>query len=75
MIIVLPDEGRFAQVEQALNHYQVGAVLAGLDNKDVKLYLPRASVFSPGFTYALMLNSAGRRLSLLNPTILPLTHR
>ncbi len=40
-LALLPAEGQFVAFEQGLDAAQVEAVLAGLETKDVKLYLPK----------------------------------
>lgn len=41
MVVVMPDPGTFAEFEQNLNQKLFNNILAGLQSKDVKLFLPR----------------------------------
>jgi serpin B len=41
MIIVMPDPGKFSEFEQTLDQKVFDRILAGLEYKDVKLYLPK----------------------------------
>jgi serpin B len=41
MIIAMPDPGKFSEFEQTLDQGSFERILAGLENNDVKLYLPK----------------------------------
>ena len=41
MIIVMPDPGKFSEFEQTLDQKSFDRILAGLQNNDVKLYMPK----------------------------------
>jgi serpin B len=41
MVIFLPDEGRFEELEQGLSSEQIEAVLHTMDSTDVMLYMPK----------------------------------
>jgi serpin B len=63
MIILLPDEGRFAEIEQGFTAVQVEAIIAALQPADIALILPKFSfdtefnlgnaLTGPGMTHAL----------------------
>jgi serpin B len=41
MIVVMPDPGKFSEFEQTLDQKVFDRILAGLENTDVKLYMPK----------------------------------
>lgn len=52
MIVLLPDEGRFDSLESSLDPALLEAILGALEEKDLKIYLPR-------FSFAADLNLEG----------------